>query len=48
MLSSIKTKTARMLLALIIGLLVAVAPIAASIAYAAGGSGGGGGIITGG
>ena len=48
MLSSIKTKTARLALALIVGLLMAGAPIAASNAYAGGGSAGGGGIIVGG
>ena len=48
MLSSIKTKTARMLLALIVALLMAGDPVAVSNVYAGGGSGGGGGLITGG
>lgn len=48
MLSSIKLKTARVALALIVALLLAGAPIAVSNAYAGGGSAGGGGLITGG
>lgn len=45
MLTQVKKKTARIMLAVIVTLLLAGAPIAVSNAYAAGGSGGSGGTV---